>query len=105
MIRQSDASSPLTSYPGEQAELEYIPLGVGAVIPPWNFPNAIMTGMTSAAVVAGNCVVLKPPSLTPMIAYKFCELLWKNGLPPGVLNFIPAPVAAIAAPIIAHPNP
>src|SRR5258707_6413274 len=104
MIRLSDASSLLISYPGEQAELEYIPLGVGAVIPPWNFPNAIMTGMTSAAVVAGNCVVLKPASLTPMIAYKFCELLWKNGLPAGVLNFIPGPGAAIGDTIVDHPK-
>jgi 1-pyrroline-5-carboxylate dehydrogenase len=104
MIRLSGASSLLTSYPGEEAELEYIPLGVGAVIPPWNFPNAIMTGMTSAAVVAGNCVVLKPASLTPVIAYKFCELLWKNGLPLGVLNFIPGPGAAIGDTIVEHPQ-
>src|SRR5579859_6661804 len=104
MIRLSDASSLLTSYPGEQAELEYIPLGVGAVIPPWNFPNAIMTGMTSAAIVAGNCVVLKPASLTPMIAYKFCELLWHNGLPAGVLNFLPGPGGAIGDTIVDHPK-
>src|SRR5262249_59810717 len=88
---------------GEEQDLKYMPRGGGEVIPPWNFPNAIMTGMTSAAVVAGNCVVLKPASLTPVIAYKFCELLWKNGLPPGVLNFIPGPGAAIGDTIVGHP--
>ncbi len=104
MIRLTEVSEFLTPYPGEQAELRYIPLGVGAVIPPWNFPNAIMTGMTSAAIVAGNCVVLKPASITPVIAYKFCELLWKNGLPAGVLNFLPGPGGAIGDTIVDHPK-
>src|SRR5258708_36288988 len=63
-----------------------------------------MTGMTSAAGVAGNCVVLKPASLTPMIAYKFCELRWKKGLPAGVLNFIPGPGAAMGDTIVDHPK-
>src|SRR5450432_671538 len=103
MIRLTEASSALTSFPGEEGQLEYIPLGVGAVIPPWNFPNAIMAGMTSAAVVAGNCVVLKPASLTPTIAYKFCELLWNNGLPTGVLNFLPGPGGAIGDTLVEHP--
>ncbi|HLY25232.1 MAG TPA: L-glutamate gamma-semialdehyde dehydrogenase [Aggregatilineales bacterium] len=104
MMRLSNASEMLTNYPGEEAELEYIPLGVGAVIPPWNFPNAIMTGMTSAAIVAGNCVVLKPSSITPTIAYKFCELLWQSGLPAGVLNFLPGPGGAIGDTIVDHPK-
>lgn len=104
MIRLTHASELLTDYPGEKDELIYIPLGVGAVIPPWNFPNAIMTGMTSAAVVAGNAVVLKPASITPVIAYKFCELLWQNGLPPGVLNFLPGSGAVIGDTIVDHPK-
>ncbi|MEP7290006.1 MAG: L-glutamate gamma-semialdehyde dehydrogenase [Chloroflexota bacterium] len=104
MIRLTEASSLLTLNPGEQNELQYIPLGVGAVIPPWNFPNAIMVGMTSAAIVAGNSVVLKPASITPMIAYKFCELLWQNGLPSGVLNFVPGPGAAIGDTLVDHPH-
>jgi 1-pyrroline-5-carboxylate dehydrogenase len=104
MIRLTEASDMLYPCPGEQNQLLYIPLGVGAVIPPWNFPNAIMTGMTSAAIVAGNCVVLKPSSLTPMIAYKFCELLWNNGLPPGVLNFVPGPGSAIGDTMVDHPR-
>ncbi len=104
MIRLTDASEQLSPYPGEHPELIYIPLGVGAIIPPWNFPNAIMTGMTSAAIVAGNTVVLKPSSLTPTIAYKFCELLWANGLPAGVLNFLPGPGGAIGDTIVENPK-
>src|SRR5215211_9008963 len=53
---------------GEDNELMYLPLGVGIVIPPWNFPLAITLGMTAAAIVAGNTVILKPASLTPIIA-------------------------------------
>ena len=60
---------------GEENELEYIPLSVGAVIPPWNFPLAIMAGMTVASVVTGNTVVLKPSSDAPTIAFKFFEIL------------------------------
>jgi 1-pyrroline-5-carboxylate dehydrogenase len=104
MIRLTEASSALTSNPGEHGELEYIALGVGAVIPPWNFPNAIMTGMTSAAIVAGNTVVLKPASITPVIAYKLCELFWNNGLPAGVLNFLPGPGGAIGDTLVDHPQ-
>jgi 1-pyrroline-5-carboxylate dehydrogenase len=80
---------PLTSVSGEANELRYIPLGVGVVIAPWNFPLAILTGMTSAALVAGNTVVMKPSSDSPVIAYKFMEILEEAGLPPGVVNFFP----------------
>ncbi|CAG1011852.1 1-pyrroline-5-carboxylate dehydrogenase [Anaerolineae bacterium] len=103
-LRLTHASDQLVIQPGEQLELQYIPLGVGAVIPPWNFPNAIMTGMSSAAVVAGNTVVLKPASITPIIAYKFCELLWRNGLPAGVLNYLPGPGGAIGDTLVDHPK-
>ncbi|MGH9486236.1 MAG: L-glutamate gamma-semialdehyde dehydrogenase [Terriglobales bacterium] len=74
--------------PGEKDELFYIPLGVGAVIPPWNFPMAITCGMTAAAVVAGNTVILKPSSDSPTIAAKLMEVLEEAGLPSGVVNFI-----------------
>ena len=87
MIRWS-AEQPVTKIDGEANHLEYIPLGVGAVIPPWNFPLAIMSGMTMAAVVAGNTVVLKPSSDSPTIAAKFVEILEEIGLPPGVVNFL-----------------
>ncbi|MFN9461049.1 MAG: aldehyde dehydrogenase family protein, partial [Acidobacteriota bacterium] len=66
---------PLLQLPGERNELTYLPLGVGVVIPPWNFPLAILAGMTVAALVCGNTVVLKPSSETPVIAAQFVELL------------------------------
>ena len=87
MIRWA-GNQPVTKVEGEDNRLEYIPLGVGAVIPPWNFPLAIMAGMTSAAIVAGNTVVLKPSSDSPLIAAKFVEILDEVGLPPGVVNFL-----------------
>lgn len=94
-------SSPL---PNEINEAFYIPLGVGIVIPPWNFPLAIMVGMTTAAIVAGNTVVLKPSSDTPIIAAKFVELMEQCGLPAGVLNFVPGSGAEIGDFIVEHPK-
>ncbi len=95
---------PVTSYTGEENELYYIPLGVCAVIPPWNFPCAIMAGMTSAAIVAGNTVVLKPASTSPYIAWKFFEVMEEVSLPAGVLNFVPGDGGAIGDTIIDHPK-
>ncbi|MGZ4135068.1 MAG: aldehyde dehydrogenase family protein, partial [Tumebacillaceae bacterium] len=74
MVRLAE-DKELTRVDGEDNELVYLPLGVGIVIPPWNFPLAIMAGMTAAAIVAGNTVVLKPATPTPVIAAKFVELL------------------------------
>ncbi|GCE25367.1 L-glutamate gamma-semialdehyde dehydrogenase [Dictyobacter alpinus] len=79
---------PITRIPEEDNELVYIPLGVAAVIPPWNFPCAIMAGMTSAAFVTGNTVVLKPASTAPAIAYQFIQILKEVGVPAGVVNFL-----------------
>lgn len=93
---------PLVPYPGEENELKYIPLGVGIVIPPWNFPLAIMAGMTTAAFVAGNTVILKPSSETPAIAYQFVSILQEAGLPPGVVNFLPGPGASVGDYLITH---
>ncbi|MDQ2909311.1 MAG: L-glutamate gamma-semialdehyde dehydrogenase [Candidatus Eremiobacteraeota bacterium] len=95
---------PLTAVPGEENRLEYIPLGVGIVIPPWNFAFAIMAGMTAAAIVAGNTVVLKPSSDSPAIAAAFVDLLHEVGLPPGVVNFVPGSGREIGDPIVAHPK-
>src|SRR5215471_6962540 len=74
---------PLTQLPGEKDEMRYLPLGVGVVIPPWNFPLAILVGMTVAALVTGNTVVIKPSSETPTIAAKFAEVLREAGFPSG----------------------
>ena len=71
--------------PGEKDELFYLPLGVGVIVPPWNFPLAIMVGMTTAALVAGNTVVIKPSSDTPTIAAKFAEVLLDAGLPAAIV--------------------
>ena len=88
----------------ERNEYRYIPLGVGAVITPWNFPLAILTGMTSAAIVSGNTVLLKPASTTQVIAYKFIEILEEAGMPNGVVNFIPGKGSEIGDFIVKHPK-
>ena len=103
MLRYA-SPQPLTKITGEENHLEYIPLGVGAVIPPWNFPCAIMAGMTAAAVVTGNTVVLKPSSDAPTIAYKFFELLEEAGMPPGVVNFMTGSGAEVGDVIVDHPK-
>jgi 1-pyrroline-5-carboxylate dehydrogenase len=86
-LRLDAATTPI-QYPGEKNALRYVPLGVGVVIPPWNFPLAIMAGMTAAAIVCGNTVVLKPSPDAPTIAAKFIELLLGVGLPAGVVNLV-----------------
>ena len=93
---------PLTKYPGERGELKYIPLGVGTVIPPWNFPLAILVGMTSAAIVCGNTVVLKPSSDSPTIAAKFVEIMEGLKLPHGVLNFLPGSGGVVGNALVGH---
>jgi 1-pyrroline-5-carboxylate dehydrogenase len=95
---------PVVPLQGEKNELVYIPLGVGAVIPPWNFAAAIMVGMTSAAIVCGNTVVLKPSSDAAVIAAWFVELLGEIGVPPGVVNFIPGSGSEIGDLIVSHPQ-
>jgi len=102
MLRYAEGQ-PLTRVEGEENRLEYIPLGVGVVIPPWNFPLAIMAGMTVASVVTGNTVVLKPSSDAPTIAYKFFELLEEAGMPPGVVNFLTGSGAEVGDTIVDHP--
>ena len=88
----------------ERDTLRYIPLGVGAVIPPWNFPCAIMAGMTLASIVSGNTVILKPSSDSPTIAAKFVELLEEAGMPDGVVNFCPGAGASFGNAVVAHPR-
>ena len=90
--------------PGENNYLRYIPLGVGAVIPPWNFPLAILAGMTLAAIVTGNTVVLKPSSDSPTIGYKFFEMLEQVGLPAGVVNFLPGSGGVMGDALVSHPR-
>jgi 1-pyrroline-5-carboxylate dehydrogenase len=94
----------VTPYPSEKGELWYIPLGVGAVIPPWNFPLAILVGMTTASLVAGNTVILKPSSDSPVIGAKFMQLLEEVGLPAGVVNFLPGSGAEVGDYVVQHPK-
>jgi 1-pyrroline-5-carboxylate dehydrogenase len=102
-LRLAQAEPPV-QLPGERDYLWYIPLGVGIVIPPWNFPGAIMGGMTSASVVAGNTVILKPSSDSPWIAQKFTEALIEAGMPDGVVNFCPGAGASFGDALVAHPK-
>jgi len=102
-LRFAKAETPV-QLPGERDSLTYIPLGVGAVIPPWNFACAIMAGMTLASIVSGNTVVLKPSSDSPTIAAKFVELLEECGMPEGVVNFCPGGGASFGDALVAHPK-
>ena len=95
-------AEPPVQLPGERGTLTYVPLGVGAVIPPWNFACAIMAGMTLASIVSGNTVVLKPSSDSPTIAAKFVELLEECGMPEGVVNFCPGGGASFGDALVAH---
>ncbi len=102
-LRLDGASTPI-QYPGERNQLRYVPLGVGAVISPWNFPFAIMAGMTAAAIVCGNTVILKPSVDAPTIAAEFMSLLEEAGLPDGVVNFCPGEGPGFGSAIVAHPQ-
>jgi 1-pyrroline-5-carboxylate dehydrogenase len=97
-------SRELICLAGERNRMEYLPLGVGIIIPPWNFPLAILAGMTASALVTGNTVVLKPSSQTPVIAYRFVRLLLEAGLPPEALQFVPGSGGEIGDTLVGHPR-
>ena len=98
------ADQPLTPFPGEENKLVYIPLGVGAIIPPWNFPLAILAGMATAAIVAGNTVVLKPSSDAPGIAHQFMRIMQDAGMPAGVINLLTGRGAEIGDGLVSSPH-
>ncbi len=103
MLRYAE-KQPITPIPGEANEMVYIPLGVGVIIPPWNFPFAILAGMSSAAIVCGNTIVLKPSSDTPMMGRLFYEIMQEAGVPDGVLNFLPGSGGEVGDTLVAHPK-
>ncbi|HEX4439469.1 MAG TPA: L-glutamate gamma-semialdehyde dehydrogenase [Thermoanaerobaculia bacterium] len=103
MLRLS-GPQPLTPFAGENNELLHIPLGVCVVIPPWNFPLAILCGMTTAALVSGNTVVLKPSSDSAAIATMFVEVCEEAGVPPGVLNFVTGGGATVGNALVESPK-
>ena len=88
MLRLKDGVE-IYAVPGEESRYFYQPMGVGVVIAPWNFPTVILTGMSSAAIVAGNTVVMKPSEFTSVIGAKVAEVFEEAGVPEGVLNFLP----------------
>ncbi|HEY3249456.1 MAG TPA: L-glutamate gamma-semialdehyde dehydrogenase [bacterium] len=94
----------MAPHPQEFSEYVYLPLGVVAVIPPWNFPLAIPVGMAAAAIAAGNTVVLKPSSDSPGNAYVFQQIMAEAGLPDGVLNILTGSGGRIGDPLVAHPR-
>jgi len=103
MLRLGDPQK-LVPMRGERNYLVYIPLGVGAIIPPWNFPCAIMAGLTVASLVTGNTVVLKPASDSPTIAAKFVDILFEAGIPKEALQFVTGSGANVGDTIVQHPK-
>jgi 1-pyrroline-5-carboxylate dehydrogenase len=95
---------PVVQLPGEQDEMIYIPLGVGVVIPPWNFPLAILAGMAAATLVTGNTAILKPSSETPTIAAKFAEVLLEAGFPESCFTLLTGSGAAVGDVLVQHPK-
>jgi len=103
MLRYA-SKQPITPLRGEKNELVYLPLGVGVTVPPWNFPFAILVGMASAAVVAGNTVVLKPSSDSPMMGKLYYDIMKEAGLPDGVINFLPGSGGEVGDTLVGHPK-
>jgi 1-pyrroline-5-carboxylate dehydrogenase len=104
MQRLSGPQQPAVQLPGERGELRYLPLGVGVIIPPWNFPLAIMVGMTVASLVAGNTAIIKPSSETPTIGAKFAEVLLEAGFPEQSFCLLTGSGAAVGDAIVEHPK-
>jgi len=95
---------PVFASPGEDNESHLIPIGAGIVIPPWNFPLAILAGMTAGPVAAGNTVVVKPASTTPVIAALFMQAVEDAGFPPGVINYLPGAGSEVGDMLVDHPR-
>ena len=102
MIRLSEPRR--RDVPGETNFAEHLPRGVAVVIPPWNFPLAIPTGMTVAALVAGNAVILKPSEQAPVMAWHLSQAIREAGLPPGVLNYLPGLGEEVGQALVNHPG-
>ncbi|MGD2108652.1 MAG: proline dehydrogenase family protein [Phycisphaerae bacterium] len=101
-IERIESRPRLRNIPGENNMLTYSPKGVCAVISPWAFPVAILSGMTSAALAAGNTVVMRPARQASVVAAKLVEILHDAGLPTGVLNFVPGPGTTVGAHLVEH---
>jgi len=95
---------PLTKIPTVKNDLEFVPLGVGVVLPSWNFPLADLVNMTAAAIVTGNTVIMQPSSESPVIAYKFLEILKEIEMPDGIVNFLPGAGKEVGEFLVKHPQ-
>jgi RHH-type proline utilization regulon transcriptional repressor/proline dehydrogenase/delta 1-pyrroline-5-carboxylate dehydrogenase len=103
-MRQLSRPQATFRVPGENSTQEYIPRGVGLVIAPWNFPLAILCGMTVAALVTGNTVIMKPAEQSSITAARFMDLAVRAGLPPGVLNFVTGLGEEVGEFLVNHPK-
>jgi RHH-type proline utilization regulon transcriptional repressor/proline dehydrogenase/delta 1-pyrroline-5-carboxylate dehydrogenase len=95
---------PLGPVMGEENVYLREPRGVAAVIAPWNFPLAIITGMASGALAAGNSAILKPAEQSPLIAAKLVEALREAGVPPAVVQYLPGPGSEVGRALVEHPG-
>lgn len=95
---------PVLQLPGERNAYRYVPRGVAVVIAPWNFPAAILTGMTAAALVSGNSVILKPAEQSSIIGVQIAQLLREAGVPPGALQCLPGAGEEVGAALVRHPG-
>ena len=95
---------PTLCYPGETNHMAYEPRGVAVVIAPWNFPLAILTGMTTAALVAGNPAIMKPAGPSTLVALQLLEILREAGLPRDVCQLLPGNGPEIGAYLVEHPQ-
>ena len=102
-MQRLEHPDPVVQLPGEKGELLYLPLGVGVIIPPWNFPLAILVGMATAALVAGNTVVIKPSSDTPTIAHKFADVLLDAGFPAKAFSLLVGSGSVVGDVLVQHP--
>jgi 1-pyrroline-5-carboxylate dehydrogenase len=103
MLRFLPGDAPV-QLPGERDQVAYLPLGVGVIIPPWNFALAILTGMTVSALVTGNTAVVKPSSETPTVAHKLAEVLLEAGFPPACFSILVGSGAEVGDVIVQHPK-
>jgi RHH-type proline utilization regulon transcriptional repressor/proline dehydrogenase/delta 1-pyrroline-5-carboxylate dehydrogenase len=103
-MRALDRPRPTQEVPGESDTQVWTPRGVGVAIAPWNFPLAILCGMTAAPLVAGNAVIMKPAEQTTVIAAALMDILMEAGVPPGVVNFVPGMGEDVGARLVAHPG-
>ena len=102
-MRRLAVGQPLDDEPGEANAYFYQARGIAAVIAPWNFPVAILTGMTAAALVTGNSVIMKPAEQTPVTAAKLMDIFRSAGLPPGVLSYLPGLGEDVGEYLVTHP--